>query len=76
VSGVLGKTQFSFDVWGHTVNVASRVEGHGRPGRVTLSDDAWQCVADRAVGEERQVVARGVGVMTVWDFAGWATKTG
>jgi CheY-like chemotaxis protein len=71
VTGVLGKTQFSFDVWGHTVNVASRVEGHGRPNRVTLSDDAWRCVADVADGEERQVVARGIGVMTVWDFVRW-----
>jgi adenylate cyclase len=72
VTGVLGKTQFSFDVWGHTVNMASRVEGHGLPGRVTLSDDAWRCVAGQAVGEPREVVARGIGTMTVWDFVRWA----
>jgi class 3 adenylate cyclase len=72
VSGVLGKTQFSFDVWGHTVNMANRVEGHGRAGRVTLSDDAWKCLAGMAIGESREVVARGIGLMTVWDFDRWA----
>ncbi len=71
VSGILGKTQFSFDVWGHTVNMANRVEGHGLPGRVTLSDDAWKCLDGLAIGESREVVARGIGVMTVWDFARW-----
>jgi CheY-like chemotaxis protein len=72
VTGVLGKTQFSFDLWGHTVNTAARVESNGRPGRVTLSGDAWREVADVAAGEERQVVARGIGAVTVWDFVRWA----
>jgi CheY-like chemotaxis protein len=72
VSGVLGKAQFGFDVWGHTVNAAARIEGSGRPGRVTLSDDAWQMLGGAAVGEERQIVARGIGVLTVWDFERWA----
>lgn len=71
VTGVLGKTQFSFDLWGHTVNAAARVESNGRPGRVTLSDTAWQELGGVAMGDERQVVARGIGVMTVWDFVRW-----
>jgi len=74
VTGVLGKVQFSFDVWGHTVNMANRVEGHGVPGRVTLSDDAWRCVAGLAAGEPREVVARGIGVTTVWDFSRWTLE--
>jgi class 3 adenylate cyclase len=72
VSGVLGQTQFGFDVWGHTVNVAARIEGQGRPGRVTLSDAAWRLLGGAAVGEERQIAARGIGVLTVWDFERWA----
>ena len=71
VTGVLGKAQFSFDVWGHTVNAAARVESHGRPGSVTLSDEAWRLVAPFAAGDDRQVAARGIGVMTVWDFLHW-----
>src|SRR5205807_2289203 len=47
VSGLLGRTQVGFDVWGHTVNVAARVEAHGTPGRVTLSDAATLSPASR-----------------------------
>ncbi len=71
VTGILGKTQFSFDVWGHTVNAASRVESNGRPGRVTLSAEAWEMLAGAAEGEAREVEARGLGVVTVWDFSRW-----
>ncbi len=70
VSGVLGRTQIGFDVWGHTVNVAARVEGHGVPGRVTLSDAAWQTLGG-AAGERRVVAARNIGELVVWDFVGW-----
>lgn len=71
VTGVLGRTQFAFDVWGHTVNAAARVESHGKPGRVTLSAEAWASLGDTAIGEPREIVARGIGVMTVWDFEKW-----
>jgi class 3 adenylate cyclase len=74
VAGVLGKVQFSFDVWGHTVNAANRVEGHGRPGVVTLSADAWQLLGGSAIGSPREVEARGIGVITVWDFERWTRR--
>lgn len=73
VTGILGKTQFSFDVWGHTVNAASRVESNGKPGRVTLSAEAWQMLGGAAAGEAREVDARGLGVVTVWDFGRWVS---
>ena len=68
VSGVLGQTQFSFDVWGHAVNAAARMESSGVPGRVTLSEAAWADVAAVAVGTPRQVEVKGLGAVTVWDF--------
>ena len=74
VTGVLGRTQFAFDVWGHTVNAAARVESHGTPGRVTLSAEAWDSLGGAAIGESRDVVARGIGVMTVWDFEKWVNE--
>jgi class 3 adenylate cyclase len=38
VAGVIGHRKFSFDVWGTTVNIASRMESHGEPGKVHVSE--------------------------------------
>ncbi len=37
VAGVIGDTRYIYDVWGETVNIASRMESHGTPGRVQVS---------------------------------------
>lgn len=70
VTGVLGQTQFTFDVWGHTVNAAARMESNGIPGRVTLSGEAWADVGDAADAEPRDAVVKGLGSVTVWDVTG------
>jgi len=70
VTGVLGQTQFSFDVWGHTVNAAARTESNGTPGKVTLSAEAWDDVKELATGQPREVLARGLGAVTVWVYLG------
>ena len=71
VTGVLGKRQFSFDLWGHTVNAAARIEANGTPDKVTLSSDAWESLNETAHGTPRTIEARGLGTMTVWDFKQW-----
>jgi len=38
IAGVIGQRKFAFDVWGSTVNIASRMESHGLPGKVHLSE--------------------------------------
>ncbi len=68
VTGVLGQTQFSFDVWGQTVNAAARMESNGRPGRVTLSAEAWGDLENLAEGTMREAVVKGLGSIAVWDF--------
>lgn len=68
VAGVVGETQFSFDLWGDTVNTAARMESAGLPGTITLSPDAWQEVAPSARAEPRTVEIRGKGTMQVFRF--------
>ncbi len=38
VAGVIGRHKFAFDVWGDTVNMAARLESHGEPGRIQISE--------------------------------------
>jgi len=47
-AGIMGKTQFQFDVWGDTVNTAARIEGAARPDSVCLSGRAWMHLRNQA----------------------------
>ena len=47
LGGVIGHEKFAFDMWGDTVNVASRLESHGLPNRVHISDATWKLLGDR-----------------------------
>jgi guanylate cyclase len=40
VAGVIGRSRFIYDLWGDTVNTASRMESHGVPGEVQLTERA------------------------------------
>lgn len=44
VTGVVGTIKFAYDIWGDTVNVASRMESHGEPGRVNISEETYNYV--------------------------------
>ncbi len=67
VGGVIGTRKFAFDVWGDTVNVASRLEGQGQPDRVHISEATWEMVRDRFEFEARGALElRGRGPMSTY----------
>lgn len=46
VAGVIGEKKFAYDVWGDTVNIASRMESSGTPGMVNISSATYELVKD------------------------------
>lgn len=46
VAGVIGEKKFAYDVWGDTVNTASRMESSGTPGRINISGATYELVKD------------------------------
>jgi class 3 adenylate cyclase len=47
VAGVIGQRKFAYDLWGDTVNLASRLEASGEPGRILVSETMAELLADR-----------------------------
>ena len=46
VAGVVGIKKFAYDIWGDTVNIASRMESGGKPGRINISGVTYELVKD------------------------------
>jgi class 3 adenylate cyclase len=46
VAGVIGQEKFAYDIWGDTVNVASRLESAGAAGRINISEATYKMVKD------------------------------
>jgi adenylate cyclase len=64
IAGVIGQRKFSFDVWGNTVNIASRMESHGEPGRVHISESVAKALAGQFSFVERGLIdMKGTGAM-------------
>ena len=71
VAGVIGKRKFTYDLWGDTVNTASRMESHGVAGRPQMTEPTRQRLSEPFLFEERGVVEiKGKGEMRTWFLSG------
>ena len=57
VAGVIGTDKFAWDVWGDTVNTASRMESTGVPGRIQTTEGVYARIRDRYRFEERGLIS-------------------
>jgi guanylate cyclase len=70
VAGVIGRQRLLFDLWGDTVNLASRMESSGVPDRIQVSSSTRDALGDRCVFEERAVEVKGFGRLPAYLVAG------
>ncbi len=46
VAGVVGTKKFAYDIWGDTVNIASRMESNSEPGKINISENTYELIKD------------------------------
>jgi len=68
IAGVIGTKKFIYDLWGDAVNVASRMESHGLPGQIQVTDTTYELLKDHYHLEPRGTIkVKGRGdMMTYW----------
>lgn len=62
VAGVVGKKKYAYDIWGSTVNIASRMESYGEPGKINISAATYELIKDKYICTYRgKLYAKNVG---------------
>ena len=76
MAGVIGKRRYAYDLWGDTVNVASRMESSGMPGRIHVSKSTARAVeSDFRLEHRGAVEIKGKGVMSTSFVLGRSVET-
>ena len=71
VGGVIGLRKFVFDIWGDSVNTASKMESHSLPGRIHVSEATYELIRDEFDCEPRGTIeVKGKGPMRTWFLVG------
>jgi len=71
VAGVIGEKRLAYDLWGSTVNLASRLESRGVTGQIHISQQARDALGPDYLCELRRgTVIKGVGTIDTWFLTG------
>ena len=67
VAGVVGKKKYAYDIWGSSVNIASRMESNGTPGKVNISSYAYDLIKDKFHCSHRgKIYAKNIGELDMY----------
>jgi class 3 adenylate cyclase len=76
VAGVIGTSRFSYDLWGDTVNTASRMESHGVPGCIQVTGRTYRRLRDRYRFQRRgPIPVKGKGDVVTYFLVGPAKQS-
>jgi adenylate cyclase len=71
VAGVIGLKKFIYDLWGDTVNIASRMESHGITGCIQVTTETYEILKDKYTFQKRGAIqVKGKGYMTTYLLIG------
>jgi adenylate cyclase len=71
VAGVVGKKKYAYDIWGSTVNIASRMESNGEPGQINVSAATCEQINNHFICTHRgKVYAKNVGEIDMYFVEG------
>lgn len=71
IAGVIGKSKFHYDVWGDSVNGASRMESRGIAGKIQIASGTHELIKDEFICEARgEIEIKGKGKLSAWFLKG------